>query len=141
MNETVHTIIYLSSISEDFSPEEMNTIITKSRENNHRAGISGILLYASGNIIQVLEGNKDSVTDTFNRITADHRHHGIIKMFDKPVTERSFGNWSMAFNSVISEEYKAIEDISAEDRLLLRGEYHGDNMVIKLLRTFVKNNT
>lgn len=101
----MHFLVYLSSASNLFTDQELVDILTKSRINNSKLGITGLLLYNEGNIIQVLEGEKQAVQSLYNIISQDRRHSGLITMLKGESLERNFPEWSMGFKSVSSEDW------------------------------------
>lgn len=90
------TIVYVSSAWRVFDNMALSDILAASRDRNREAGITGLLLYSGGNIIQCLEGPAESVRETFARISRDGRHHDIWVLLDEQVNERSFAQWEMA---------------------------------------------
>jgi hypothetical protein len=52
-------------------------ILEVSRRNSRLNDLTGILLYSSNNVIQLLEGEKVQVTETFSKIKMDPRHSAI----------------------------------------------------------------
>jgi hypothetical protein len=72
--------------------------------NNLRRKVTGMLLYAEGGILQVLEGEKADVLETFNAIEHDPRHHGIIVLLEEAISERQFPAWSMGFKHLTATE-------------------------------------
>lgn len=96
----MYHIIYLSSATELFSKTELLALLEKSRVNNARLGITGILLYRDGNIIQLLEGEAAAVRSLYQKIARDPRHRGVIILLEGPVAERDFPDWSMAFRDL-----------------------------------------
>ncbi len=103
------TLLYLSSATAQFSDADLVELLTRARLHNSRLGITGMLLYHDGNFLQVLEGEETSVRALFSKIAQDPRHHGVIKLLDRPITERVFSEWSMAF--------RTIADLSSEHRV------------------------
>ena len=100
-------LIYGSSAPTDMSEEELLAILEKSRENNRQRKITGILLFKSGNFLQVLEGEEEIVMDLYRTIQQDPRHGNVITVANRKIKERGFGDWQMAFvnlNSVKPEE-------------------------------------
>jgi len=57
----LYSLVYVSSAVTFFSSAELVTLLEKSRANNTRLGISGLLLYKDGNTMQLLEGERDIV--------------------------------------------------------------------------------
>ena len=101
MNSNLHKLVYCSrNLIGGNSSEvtaELQHILSKSRENNPRRGVSGALLYNAGNFAQVLEGPLSSIEQVFEIIQRDSRHSEVTVVYSGPATERDFPNWSMAF--------------------------------------------
>ena len=95
----MHRLIYLSSASQFLNKEELNSLLTKSRIKNSINNVTGILIYIDGDIIQVLEGEKEVIHNLFNIIKLDERHRTIINVFDDAVETTMFENWSMGYSS------------------------------------------
>ncbi|WP_298956969.1 BLUF domain-containing protein [uncultured Methylobacterium sp.] len=72
-------------------------ILDASRRNNGPAGITGALLFNGGAFAQVLEGPRDAVELTFERIQRDLRHGEVTVLQCGPAESRGFPDWSMAF--------------------------------------------
>jgi hypothetical protein len=96
----MHRIIYLSSGIKIFSDEEINDLLKVSRNNNEKNGITGLLLYSDGNFMQILEGEKEAVESTYNKILNDTRHRNIILISKEPIKNRNFKEWKMGFSIV-----------------------------------------
>ena len=89
-------------------------IIATSDRNNRRDGLTGALLVSKGRFFQILEGATVDVQRTLARIAADPRHHDIVVVAERDVTERLFEGWSMVAArvtpSVAPEIDRAIDD-------------------------------
>jgi len=94
------TVLYLSSAVQKFSDLELMTLLKKARENNTHVNVTGMLLYHDGNFLQVLEGDEADVRPLFEKIGQDPSHKTVIKLIERPLTERQFGEWSMAFRTI-----------------------------------------
>lgn len=79
------------------SKQDMQRLLHQATTNNNKTGITGILLYRSGLFLQYLEGTKNTVQSLYTKIKNDRRHTSLIKMHDKPISERVFKNWAMEF--------------------------------------------
>ena len=55
-------LVYLSTANSHFSKAELTSLLQLSRSNNQRLGITGMLLYKDDNFIQILEGEKATVS-------------------------------------------------------------------------------
>lgn len=71
-----------------------------------------MLLYHDGNFLQALEGEKTDVYPLFDKITSDPRHQNVVKLFDRPLPERVFGEWSMAFRTLSDTPVEAMDGYS-----------------------------
>ncbi|MCJ2119032.1 BLUF domain-containing protein [Methylobacterium sp. J-001] len=72
-------------------------ILTASQRNNARADVTGALMFNAGAFAQVLEGPRQGVEETFERIQCDGRHGDVTVLQCGPTESRNFANWSMAF--------------------------------------------
>lgn len=77
--------------------EDLNHILSCSREFNSNNQINGVLYYADGSFFQCLEGEKLSVTYLFEKIKTDIRHSNITDFGFDPISEISFKKWSMKY--------------------------------------------
>jgi hypothetical protein len=55
-----------------------------------------VLLSGHRHYLQVIEGPKEPVEDTFLRIVTDDRHRDLLLLSRRMVTKREFGEWRMA---------------------------------------------
>ncbi|MCJ2139404.1 BLUF domain-containing protein [Methylobacterium sp. E-066] len=72
-------------------------ILAASQRNNARSDVTGALMFNTGAFAQVLEGPRQGVEETFERIQCDDRHGDVTVLQCGPTESRSFANWSMAF--------------------------------------------
>ena len=99
----VHQIIYTSAALPSATQDEFRSIARQSSINNKTLDVTGIMLYFQGNIMQVLEGDKDTVVTLFERIKSDKRHTSITKLLSRDANSREFSDWSMGFSDAGSE--------------------------------------
>lgn len=104
-------LIYLSAAKTPFSDKELLAHLAKVQENNRKNDITGILMYADGNFLQLLEGSKQNVEQLFKRIASDNRHHYITKIKEGYESERFFPDSPMAFYSPHHEDYAAFLEL------------------------------
>ena len=99
-------------------------------------------MYVDGNFIQVLEGERDTVTQLYEKISRNQQHHSIIKLTDGYVQQRNFEDWSMAFRYLSKEEAEHILGIRnlSKDFFLKTMLEIGEHPVFTLLNTFYKMN-
>jgi hypothetical protein len=96
---SVTQLIYVSTMLGE-TERELASILESSVRHNLQNGITGMLLYCRGEIMQVLEGGATQVHETYARICADTRHHRIITLTDTEEPMRHFESWSMGYKYV-----------------------------------------
>jgi hypothetical protein len=94
------SLVYVSSAVTPFSKAELAELLSVSHQNNARLGITGMLLYKDGNVMQVLEGEETAVLELYSRIGRDPRHNGLLTILKGPVEGRQFPDWSMGFRDL-----------------------------------------
>ncbi len=92
-------MLYVSNTSRTVPAEQLNAILECARTNNARLGISGMLLYADGGFLQILEGEDGALDELYCRICADPRHWEQRVLLDHQ-SDPSFRGWSMGFDRV-----------------------------------------
>ena len=102
-------LVYVSTMVTD-SPADLPTILDASIRNNKRNNITGMLLYAEGNVIQAIEGEKNDVLATYTAIRDDIRHHGIYILIEKSISSRKFASWSMGFRQITKADLDNFPD-------------------------------
>jgi hypothetical protein len=107
------SLTYVSSATELLAVPELLDLLAAVRPKNEALGLSGLLLYSGGNIIQVLEGPEDTVESTFRTILDDPRHKDVIVMLRDPIEERAVPDWSMGFRDISRTDVQRVEGLSA----------------------------
>jgi hypothetical protein len=102
-------IVYISRAVRPLSDDDLNALLSQSRRDNKRHGVTGILFYSHGNISQLFEAEDDVADALYARIARDGRHSHVQKLVDKPITTRSFANWSMAFHPLEPVGFTTLE--------------------------------
>ena len=88
-------LIYISTSRTVISATELNSILTVSRRNNARIGVTGLLVAGHRRFLQALEGPPEAVEATFRRIGADPRHFAVVTLRRDEVASRTFPEWTM----------------------------------------------
>ena len=78
-------------------PTTVEQILSISPRNNAAVSVTGALMFNTGCFAQVLEGKKDAVEATFERIQQDERHGEVLLLALDEVDRRVFGGWSMGY--------------------------------------------
>ena len=111
-------LVYVSSAVETFTVRQVAELLKQSRKRNGELGVTGLLLYKDGNILQILEGAPAVVARLFETIQRDGRHAGIIELYRKEITARDFPDWQMGFRDCSKAEAKELEGLEGLSRIL-----------------------
>ncbi len=88
-------LTYASRTSPSFKTEDLGSILTASKRNNARVGVTGALCLANGIFLQQLEGDRTEVNRLYHRILTDPRHREPAVLDFSEITSRRFTTWSM----------------------------------------------
>lgn len=88
-------LLYASRAVNGLSHDELNAILKRSRAYNPEHGVTGVLCYADGVFMQVLEGARDVVNELYKQIVMDPRHSEVVIVKYQEISERQFAGWSM----------------------------------------------
>jgi hypothetical protein len=109
MSGSLYRLIYCSrniiaqvvpdAATPDGLEREVRAILTTARRLNAADNVTGALLFTTSGFAQVLEGPRDVVERTFERIGFDPRHTDVTILSFTPTERRSFPDWSMGFCS------------------------------------------
>lgn len=80
-------------------------ILEKSRKNNARLGITGMLIYIEGTILQILEGEREIIEQMFLVIKDDARHTSVVRILEGAIEKRNFSDWSMGLRLISKEDF------------------------------------
>ncbi|KUG07749.1 BLUF domain-containing protein [Solirubrum puertoriconensis] len=103
-------IIYMSRAVRPLSDQDLHELLEQCRRDNALHNVTGILFYSHGNIAQLIEGEPDIIGPLYEKIARDGRHSNVHKLADKPITERSFPGWSMAFHPLEPQGFHELTD-------------------------------
>ena len=110
--ELVHRLVYSSSATVDFSPDDLIALPGKAKATNERLHVSGMLLYHEGTFIQVLEGDQEVVESLYALIEHDDRHEEPRVLLREDEVERSFGEWTMGFFRASAETIRSVDGMN-----------------------------
>ena len=96
-------LVYRSVSKTSFKQSDVEKMLSKARMANNKLGITGCLLYYSGEFIQYLEGNQIKVLELFDRIKKDKRHTDVELISYGERDEREFEQWEMAYENFHGE--------------------------------------
>jgi len=96
--------VQLVYASQPFGYDDLSLrgILLEARKNNKENEITGALICRDDLFLQMLEGPREKVTDTFARIERDERHVNVTELFCREIDRRLFPEWSMRHDPVQS---------------------------------------
>ena len=89
-------LIYVSKAVEPQTGTLIDSVLRKAHAWNTENDITGVLCEGQGVYLQALEGERGKVTRLYSRISADPRHTDLELIHCECITERRYGEWSMA---------------------------------------------
>lgn len=105
----IFQLVYVSRAQQPFTDDELTSLLSKIRPKNQARGVTGMLLYDDRAFLQILEGQKDDLSLLFELIHKDPRHHQIVTILEKPISQRQFGDWSMGFERVDNTQLASLD--------------------------------
>ncbi|NVK39436.1 MAG: BLUF domain-containing protein [Gammaproteobacteria bacterium] len=97
----LYRLVYASKSTVDLQGSgvnlEIGRILTKSKRNNPKLNIGGVLYYGDGYFFQVLEGARDDIYALYEKIGKDTRHSELKVLTEGYIDQGLFGDWSMHF--------------------------------------------
>lgn len=110
MSGTLYRLIYcsrnviLQALPDTAMEDAINAIVASARSANKANNITGALLFTGSGFAQVLEGPREVVERTFDRICADPRHADVTVLSFTPTERRCFPDWPMGFTAQIGAD-------------------------------------
>ena len=93
----MHEIIFHSMASRGLDQEGLLEIVATARKNNAEKDVTGCMLYYKGEFLAIHEGKKEVLLQMHDKIARDVRHDNFTTLYIKPISERTFASFSMAF--------------------------------------------
>lgn len=87
-------------------------ILSVSRRNNPRDGITGALICRADLYLQLIEGPAEAINALYAKIAADDRHANVELLLTEVADERMFPNWAMLDDTAPSLAWSA-QDVAA----------------------------
>ena len=129
----MYYIIYLSAGVNWFTQAELEALLAISNTQNRLNNITGLLLYADGNFIQLLEGDEATVKAVYKKISSDQRHKGVTHIASGNLAARNFPDWAMGFKSI-----SKISETPLKNLLNPSGASQKGHLAVTLLTAFIK---
>jgi len=93
----IRRLAYLSRPRPDLPAAEISRIVVRSRINNERHKIAGVLVYTGTHFAQLIEGVPAEVEALWRRIKCDDRHLDIVLLLKENAVSPWFRDWRMGY--------------------------------------------
>lgn len=91
----MYRLIYASVAATELDTDGVDAILSQAKQRNAFDGLTGLILYHKGAFLQVLEGTRDKVEATYQRISHDPRH-AEVELISRGETAHSlFDTWTV----------------------------------------------
>ena len=110
-------LIHASEVAISLTPSSVQAIVEKARTANQRRHITGVLAFDSHGFLQVLEGERATVSEVFGQIAKDSRHRRVQLLESVAVDECRFATWSMRFAAADAHGRETFLRRSSDDHL------------------------
>lgn len=137
----VYRLLYLSAAKREMKTEDLHAILSTARDRNADAGITGLLLYVERQFLQYLEGEQKAVEALFERIEADPRHSGVMRLLSGTCGQRVFSDWSMGYQPLEADERDCVCGLIDLCKHSMRDRLPTDapEEIVTLIESFYKN--
>ena len=98
--------MYCSLATRPLDDKNLIGLLRKSRINNKRNHITGVLVFFNNQFIQCIEGEDADIEKLISNIRCDERNTEVTVLIDRQIAERNFPDWSMGFLRYEEEELK-----------------------------------
>jgi Sensors of blue-light using FAD len=106
----IHQLLYISSATRPMLRIDIESILFTARKLNLRNEITGMLIASQSRFMQILEGEENTVRETYDRICRDNRHHASVILREIEVSQRQFDEWSMTSRFITTAEHGDLAD-------------------------------
>jgi len=138
-------LVYSSAATEPMPKSKLYKILFDARVNNKLLDITGLLVYVDGLFLQALEGNPESVSSLYKKISSDSRHKNVKVISETAVEQRTFQSWQMAYVSPSAKElatWTGLRNTTTVEATLAALEKEPDRVaavLLELLRAIPKS--
>lgn len=134
-----YCITYFSTAVESTTETDVVDIVAFSRIKNERLGITGVLLYLNGQIVQVLEGQQSAVEDLYKSIQKDPRHTNVRTVISHPISQRLFSHWYMGYETLTTQQYDEVRGLLPDSQEVAPSDDH-QPVILRMLQRFFELN-
>lgn len=128
----LYQIVYSSESVMPMETDELEQILEHARLSNSIHGITGVLVYAEGSFLQILEGDKETVEKLMEKIRRDLRHESVTVLREGEAASARFENWKMAYVGATRDQVSRWAGLAG---VISQNSAHPDDTAKELQRT------
>ena len=134
-------IAFVSSAMKDLTPDIIRQVTDEAGKINAQNGITGLTLFADGNVLVLLEGPVEALDKRFDELKKHPAHHSVIKILSVPISQRCFEDYPQALKILRPPQFKEIDDFQSPERKEYFEEFLTLNTpVSNAVSNFIKSN-
>lgn len=107
--------VYTSTSVSKISADELNSLIELASKNNAQNEVTSILLFTGVSYLQLLEGNKDKVNQTYQTIIQDRKHSAHLIVCQREVQQRAYPDCYFLFRETDEATLQTVYALFLED--------------------------
>ena len=100
----MYYLVYSSHAKVPFQEKSLEQLLFQCQRNNSNKGVTGLLLYTDQKFVQVIEGDKNIIQNTYKKIQEDPRHEKVEVLIEGHIKERNYAKGNMGYRSLMPEE-------------------------------------
>ena len=136
-------LVCVSTTKQLLSQDALLDILRTNVHNNERDQITGLLVYHTGDFLQVLEGPEELVEEVMARALVASENGAVNVLLQEEIENRYFDRWTMSFATTANlapEDQKHLSDFLERGELSERGDNAamGFYQVLKAFRSEMK---
>ncbi|WP_207536324.1 BLUF domain-containing protein [Desertivirga arenae] len=138
----VWCMVFVSSTIKDTTPEMTHSILETVRKERREANLSGLTIFAGGNNLILVEGEKAEVYKEYEQAKKHPAHHSMIKLYDGALPCRFFEDSPLALKVIGGEGFRGLDSFITEEQKEYFDEFLTmEHAVARLCKDFIRNNT
>ena len=111
-------IYYSTHVHSNNDENEIEDILNTARKKNKKKHITGALYFNGSYFLQVLEGERNCVCETYHCIEKDSRHTNLQLVSFSSESQRLFSDWSMAYYADIERNRNKVIKFNTNDEFV-----------------------
>lgn len=89
-------LIYKSAPSDNLKDRILRNMLVDAKKFNRENNITGCIFINHEKVIQLIEGEENTIDELYKRILKDTRHKQVETLLEKEIYTRSMQDWAMA---------------------------------------------